>query len=93
MVSKIVVRLGKRQRLCTQQYVRKYEDDMLITLLSEIEQLQSENAELRQELETWWEIAHDEGCTNMNDCASYGGNKICYCPRPEILKKYKVSGG
>lgn len=63
------------------------EDDVRNTLLGEVERLQPENAELRQELETWWEMAHDEGCTNMKDCASYGGTRVCYRPRPEILKR------
>ena len=50
-----------------------------------IAQLTAENTELRQELEGWWEEAHDDACTNMKDCASYGGEKRCYRPRPEIL--------
>lgn len=52
----------------------------------QVTRLRAENADLRQELEAWWEQAHDEGCTNMKDCKSYGGKKECYRPRPEILQ-------
>lgn len=34
--------------------------------------------------ETWHEL-HSEKCTNMDDCASFGGTKKCYCPRPPEL--------
>ena len=63
------------------------EDEVRNALLAEVERLRAENAVLREESEGWWEEAHDEACTNMKDCASYGGNKECYRPRPEILKR------
>ncbi len=41
---------------------------------------------LTAELEDWWREAHDEACTNMEDCTSFGGTKQCFRPRPSILK-------
>ena len=40
---------------------------------------------LRAALEEQWQIAHDEHCTNMRDCASFGGSKECSHPRPAFL--------
>jgi len=33
-----------------------------------------------------WEMNHDERCTNMRDCASFGGAKRCHHPRPDALR-------
>lgn len=41
---------------------------------------------LTAELEDWWREAHDEACTNMEDCTSFGGTKQCFRPRPSTLK-------
>ena len=37
---------------------------------------------LRAALEEQWLIAHDEHCTNLRNCASFGGSKPCHHPRP-----------
>ena len=37
---------------------------------------------LRSAIETQWATAHDEHCTNMRDCTSFGGTKECHHPRP-----------
>lgn len=38
---------------------------------------------LRDALEEQWLIAHDEHCTNMRNCTSFGGAKECRHPRPQ----------
>jgi hypothetical protein len=43
-------------------------------------------ARLKKELESQWLQNHDERCTNMEDCASFGHpEKPCQEPRPAIL--------
>lgn len=44
--------------------------------------LRAEVLRLRAALEEQWLIAHDEHCTNLRDCASFGGSKPCHHPRP-----------
>lgn len=44
--------------------------------------LRAEVLRLRDALEAQWLIAHDEYCTNMRDCTSFGGMKECQHPRP-----------
>lgn len=40
---------------------------------------------LRSDLEAHWLIVHDEHCTNMRDCSSFGSTKECEAPRPDSL--------
>lgn len=82
-------RISELRALCGQGMVSavgEYTPDELWEALDELDLLRAENANLRREVEGWWEEAHDEVCTNMKDCTSYGGEKHCYRPRPEILK-------
>lgn len=45
----------------------------------------SEFRSMRDAFETTWQELHAEKCTNMDDCASFGGTKECSCPRPPEL--------
>lgn len=41
---------------------------------------------LKVELEEQWQIVHDEHCTNMEDCSSFGKtDRECHHPRPTVL--------
>ena len=36
-----------------------------------------------------WEVSHEERCTNMANCESFGGDVKCYYPKPEALGEKK----
>ncbi len=55
-------------------------------LLKEVKRLQCLSERLSSDLEDHWLWYHNERCTNMEDCASFGNpDKECHAPRPKSL--------
>lgn len=40
-----------------------------------------------------WVAAHDDRCTNMGDCGSFGGEKDCHWPRPSMFAAREAARG